>query len=185
MLKYKKLQFEEGPSDADDIVKELIFSGDKFFSALAGAKIKTLFNLKKKLSLGRIILAEIRKTSEIQRYLTAETIEYGYDFFIIIDKILWTRVITNRRDKIRLIRHELRHIDSNLGEFGKWGIRGHEIEDFHKEVESNKDKPRWAEELAILMSVMYEAEDDPQGLTKGKDSIQFGEKWNWEENGTR
>jgi hypothetical protein len=124
---------------------------------LKNAKIKALFDIKKRKSGGMLVLARIMKTNDLLRHLTideAEAIE-GYDYIIALDKTCWENII--RDDKVRILRHELRHAYFDIeSEDNPYRLQNHSISDFYEEVEFNKDDPRWRERLAAVVEDIYE-----------------------------
>ncbi|OQC47356.1 MAG: hypothetical protein BWX58_01579 [Deltaproteobacteria bacterium ADurb.Bin026] len=104
-----------------------------------------------------LVLARIMKTNDLLRHLTideAEAIE-GYDYIIALDKTCWENII--RDDKVRILRHELRHAYFDIeSEDNPYRLQNHSISDFYEEVEFNKDDPRWRERLAAVVEDIYE-----------------------------
>jgi hypothetical protein len=156
------IRFEEGPEEAMDIITELINNGTTDWQDLANAKILSVFDTKKKVDKEKIVLARIIKSTDFTRFLTQTEIESGYDYYLVIDKLLWTKAIETREEKVRLIRHELKHTSVNHEKANPYGLRGHSLEDFYSEVEANKDDPKWAERLGTVLSIKYEEEREQQ-----------------------
>src|SRR5208337_5209484 len=100
------LRYEEVTEEAVKLLDEVEI---KHFPELRNAKIIMLFDLKKRTSGGRVVLGRIMRTNDLLRHLTkdeAEAIE-GYDYIITLDKQAWD--VIQHEDRIRLLRHELRH----------------------------------------------------------------------------
>ena len=150
-------RFEDVTEDVIDLVE---YVRKEWFPELGSAKIKIMFDLKKRLSVGKVVLARIQKSNEIMRYLTTEEAdsEEGFDYFLYIDKMCWNNCEDG--DKIRLLRHEFSHswCDINTSN-NPWKLQGHEISDFHAEIERNQDDPRWAERCAELTLSLYEGQE--------------------------
>ncbi len=148
------LRYEEVNEEVMSVLKEV---KSEYFPELKNAKIKVLFDIKKRKSGGRVVLARIMKTNDLLRHLTkdeADAME-GYDYIITIDKTCWDNII--RDDKIRIIRHELRHTYFDIeSEDNPYKLLDHSISDFYEEVEYNKDDPRWRERLATVVEDIYE-----------------------------
>ncbi len=123
---------------------------ENYFSELMGCEIKLVFDTKKKKSGGKIILARIKKPSQVEKYLCNGPIDY----LIFIDQNAW--ILADDQDKRRLLRHELKHTDVDHDSAKPYKLRAHTVEDFYSEIEFNKDKPRWSEELALLVDMKYE-----------------------------
>lgn len=130
---------------------------DKYFPELWEARILLLFDTKKVLKGGTLTLARIRRSGDLIRYLTKDdaVIANGYDYVIFLDKMVWT--IAAEEDRLRIMRHELRHAVLDLeSESDPWKLRGHDFEDFRDEVELNVDNPRWSLRLAEIAVMAYE-----------------------------
>lgn len=146
-------RYEQVTESVYEILKQV---REEHFPELAGAEILCIFDTKKKKSKGKLALASIQGTNDLQKFLTIEDTgsEEGYDYILRIDKNAWE--IAETIDKIRLIRHELRHTKVDNEAAKPWGTRGHSIEDFYTEIRLNEDNPRWAQELAGRVMAAYE-----------------------------
>jgi len=160
------LRYEEVNEEVMSVLKEV---KSEYFPELKNAKIKVLFDIKKRKSGGRVVLARIMKTNDLLRHLTkdeADAME-GYDYIITIDKKCWDSII--RDDKIRIVRHELRHTYFDIeSEDNPYKLLDHSISDFYEEVEFNKDDPRWRERLATVVEDIYEQEKETRQDSKKK-----------------
>ena len=85
------LRYDEVNEHVLDLLKE-VRSQD--FPELKNAKIKVLFDLKKRKSGGLIVLARIIKTNDLMRHLTRQKADVteGYDYIITIDKKCWDNI---------------------------------------------------------------------------------------------
>jgi hypothetical protein len=155
--------------DADDQVMSLLNRiVARSFTELTNAKIKVIFDLKKRKSGGHMVLGRIMKTNDLLRHLTRDEVEIleGYDYIISLDKMCWESI--DEADRIRIIRHELRHTYVDLeSEASPYRLQNHSILDFYEEVELNKDDPRWRERVADLASSIYEQKKDEVTDEKG------------------
>jgi hypothetical protein len=126
------------------------------FPELAGAEILCVFDTKKKMTKGKLELASIVTTNDLQKFLTLEETgtEEGFDYIMRIDKKAWDSA--TQADRVRLIRHELRHTMVDPDNAKPWKTRGHSIEDFYSEIRMNEDNPRWAQELVGRTLMKYE-----------------------------
>ena len=160
------LRYEEVNDEAVSMLKEV---KAQHFPELKNAKIKMLFDLKKRKSGGMMVLARIMRTNDLLRHLTideAGAVE-GYDYIITLDKLCWQNV--TKSDKERLIRHELRHTVFDLeAETSPYKLQDHTIMDFYEEIEYNKDDPRWRERLSTLVSDIYEQQKEARQEKKKK-----------------
>lgn len=130
------------------------------FSELADAKMKILFDLKKKMSDGKIVLARIQKANDLIRHFTEEEVEDGVDFIIFLDKTAWDNI--PEIDKERLTRHELQHVIFDSESENPYKLRDHEITDFYEEIQRNQDDPKWRERVADLTVAIYDQKKDAE-----------------------
>jgi hypothetical protein len=120
----------------------------EWFEHLVNANIKLLFDTKKKISEKKIVLAKIYKPNDLINHYIAED---GVSYIIILDKVAWE--VAPEIDKVRLLRHELRH--AFISESGKFELVGHDFEDFYPEAKLNSDDPDWARRISTLTSAIY------------------------------
>jgi hypothetical protein len=142
--------------EADDSLVEVFLEVlEEHAPQLQFLKFKLIYDLKKRISKGKIVLASIESAGPKIKFLSKDKIAIdGYDLLLVVDLKVWEVATADHRKKI--IRHELRHIE--LDEKGGVTIVGHEIEDFHVEVKLNQDDPQWRMYLATLANDMYEQE---------------------------
>ncbi len=161
------LRYEEVTEDVWQLFREV---KSQYFSELKNAKIKLLFDKKKRMSGGRIVLGRIMLTNDLLRHLTkgeAQTVE-GYDYIITLDRTGWELI--TREDRIRILRHELRHASFEPdSENRPYRLLDHSFQDFYEEVELNSDDPRWRERVATLVNDIYEQQKEEQ-KARGKKS---------------
>ena len=148
-------RYEQVTENVYDVLKEVRESN---FPELGGAEILCIFDIKKKMTKGKLQLASISSTNDLQKFLTLDETgsETGYDYIIRIDKKVWQ--LATGSDRKRLIRHELRHTNVDADNAKPWKLRGHSIEDFYTEIRLNEDNPRWAQELVGRTLSAYEEE---------------------------
>jgi len=129
---------------------------DKHFSFMINASTKLFFDTRRKVSKGRLVFGTCKLARDMERFLTQEEVEYGYDFFVIIDKKFWD--LADDDDKVRLMRHECRHMTTN--DQGDFVLLPHDIEDFAAEIELNADKPVWALRMGEIVEAAYDQEKE-------------------------
>lgn len=153
------MRYETVTDDVNKLIKQII---EGHFPELAGAKILPIFDSKKKMSKGKFVLAQIKKTNELEKYLALD--DAGdldeFDYFIFINKVAWD--IADEQDKIRIIRHEFRHTSVDNDSDKPYKLRGHTVEDFYEEIRLNRDKPKWGEELAMRAMNSYGEDSDSE-----------------------
>lgn len=148
------LRFEEVTEEVMDLLKEV---RSEYFPELKNAKVKMLFDVKKRTSGGRITLGRIMKTNDLLRLLTIDRVDpiEGFDYIITLDKTCWE--VIEKADKIRIIRHELRHAYFDIdSEENPYKLVDHSIMDFYEELDLNRDDPRWHERVGALTEGIYE-----------------------------
>ncbi len=163
------LRYEEVSERALEMLREV---KAKYFPELKNAKIKLLFDLKKRASGGRLIVGHIMRTNDLLRHLTkdeADTME-GYDYIIVLDKLCWENISDS--DRVRILRHELRHTFVDIeAEKNPYKLQNHSINDFYEEVELNQEDPRWRDRVAAVAESIYEQQKEAnagKGKKKGR-----------------
>jgi len=145
------IRFEEANEEANNIMNNII---NEHFPELSDATIKILFDTKKRTYGDKIVLGRISGANDLVRRLTDDEAEDGCDYVMFLDKVAFEAI--PETDKIRLIRHELRHCRVSVGsESIKYSVIPHDIEDFAQEVKLNSDDVDWAKRVVTLASDIY------------------------------
>jgi hypothetical protein len=142
--------------EADDSLVE-VFLGvlEKTFPKYGNLKFKLIYDLKKRINKGQLVLASIELPSAKVKFFSQDEIAVdGYDYILTVDRKAWE--IADAATKQRVIRHELRHVF--IDEKGTPKLIGHEIEDFYAEIDLNKDDPEWRRTLVMITNDVYEQE---------------------------
>lgn len=145
-------RYVETPSSVLEIVKQV---REEHFPQLENCNIKVLMDSKKKMSGGKIVFAYVKKANQVEKFLTAdEIVNNGVDIFMFIDSNIFYNI--SEGDKVRLIRHELRHIfyDPESTE-SPYKIIDHDVTDFRVEIELNQDEPMWGERVSEIAAAVY------------------------------
>lgn len=148
-------RFEDAETDVVAFVNGVRRS--EGFTALQGAEIKIIFDLKKRTSGGKIVLGRMKKANELEKHLTADAIGNGEgcDYIMYLDKKAWDLADEDQRTK--LVRHELRHCNVDIDSAtNPYKVKGHDIEDFEEEIRLNADNPGWASQLAEVVELSYQ-----------------------------
>jgi len=144
---------------------------EKVFPELTGYSFGLLYREKMKKSRGGIIMAEICRPTKLLSYFAKNDAGNPFDFLIIVDEMAWC--CAKECDRIRLMRHELRHI--HISDKGVAGLLGHDYQDFYAEVEINIDDPTWAQKLAAVILAGYDqvkdGQRDPRTEHQGKEEV--------------
>lgn len=149
----------------DDVLQVFFDVMEERFPQYQYLNFKLVYDLKKRIKGGKIVLANVELASAKIKYFSQdEKAAEGYDYVLFIDKKAWE--LSSDIDKKRLLSHELRHVF--VDENGGPKIVGHEIEDFYEEIRLNKDDPEWARKLVRLVSDVYDQEKEMSGQVKGK-----------------
>lgn len=163
------LRYEEVTEKVVELLRDVKV---KYFPELKNAKIKVLFDRKKRQAGGRLVLGRIMRTNDLLRHLTKDEAEAteGYDYIITLDKLCWENIPDE--DRIRILRHELRHtfVDIESAD-NPYKLQNHSINDFYEEVDLNQDNPRWRDRVAAVTESVYEQQRETNaggGKTKKK-----------------
>jgi len=127
------------------------------FPNLANVEIKVLLDTKKKMSGGKIRMAEIKPTDEMIRFLTKEQTKNlnGYDYIMIVDEKLFANF--EKQDTKRVLFHELKHCF--IDDKGKCKTIPHDFEGFYDEIEYNKDDPEWKNRMTEVLIELHREEE--------------------------
>lgn len=153
--------------DADNSLTEIYLkiAEERFPNTCANLNVKLMFDTKKRISRGKLILASVEIASEKVKYFTKNDINLtDVDYVVIVDKKAWE--LASDKDKVRLISHELRHIF--IDEDDKRKLLPHDIEDFVVEVKLNEDDPEWANKLVSVVKDIYDQEKELEKENKSK-----------------
>lgn len=130
------------------------------FPNLAGIRFKLVFDTKKRMSKGKLILASTELVNEKLRFFTSdEDAPEGFDYITTVDSVAWE--YASPEDKERIVSHELNHVF--IDEKGKLKLVSHDVEDFAREVQKNASNPGWAQDLALVTQTIYEQSEE-QGV---------------------
>lgn len=106
-------------------------------------------------------MSNIMKPNELLRHFTKTeaSSEDGYDYIIIVDKKGWD--VLSEEDRVRLLRHELRHTFYDIdAEDNPYRLIDHSVSDFYEEIELNKEDPKWRQRVTTLIGDIYEQEKE-------------------------
>lgn len=113
--------------EAKEIAEEMI---PEVHQHLRTANIAYLFTTQDRKKAGRVILGTASKLSPVQRFLSSDSGDEGYDFIILFGKNQWD-LMTDKKKKA-VVDHELCHC--SVGSKG-WALRGHDVEEFREVIE--------------------------------------------------
>ena len=145
-------------TDVDDSVVEVFLSIlEERYPSLSQLKIKLIFDTKRRVKDGEIVLASAELASEKIKFFSKDDVAIeGYDVVIIFDQKAWE--LSNAADRKRIMSHELRHVF--IDEQDKVKLMPHDISDFRMEQKLNVDDPDWKFKLATLVNDIYEQEKE-------------------------
>jgi hypothetical protein len=110
---------------------------------------------KRKKSKGRTVFASIKKANDKEKYFTSDNLNPdGVDYLLFIDDNIFSNI--GKEDKIRILRHELRHVYYDSEKDDPWKITPHDFEDFVAEVELNKEDPNWSLRISEIAESVYD-----------------------------
>jgi hypothetical protein len=133
------------------------------FPYLDSATIKVLFDTKKRKKGGKIVLGRMLKANDLIRRLTDDLAEEGCDYIMFLDQVVFENIPD--KDKVRLVRHELRHcLVVGTEEKPKYKLVPHDIEDFEVEIKLNADNVGWASKAAqVAIDIYKQREEEKEG----------------------
>lgn len=147
----------------EDVVSVFLEVMEERFPSLAQLKIKLLFDTKRRVKDGEIILAMTKLTSDEIKFFSKDDIALdGYELVIVFDMKAWE--LSGKDMRRRIMSHELRHIF--IDEKGKIKLLPHDVSDFRMEQLLNKDDPDWKFKLATLVNDIYEQEKEMANQSK-------------------
>ena len=147
----------------DDVVEVFLEVVEERFPAFGQLKFKLIFDTKRRIKQGEIILASVEVASEKIKFFSKDDVAVeGYDVVIIVDQKAWQ--LSNAANRKRLMSHELRHIF--IGEDGKVKLLPHDVSDFRVEQKLNEDDPDWGYKLCTLVNDIYEQEKEMEKQSK-------------------
>ena len=139
----------------ENVVEVFISTMEERFPSLAQLKIKLIFDTKRRIRQGEIVLASTELASEKLKFFSRDNVAIeGYDVVIIFDMKAWE--LSDATDRKRIMSHELRHIF--IDESGKVKLLPHDVSDFRIEQKLNEEDPDWALKLSMLVNDIYEQE---------------------------
>ena len=148
-------QFRKADSTVYSVFLDMI---EKTFPELTGYSFGLLYREKIKKSKGGVVLAEVCRPGKLLSYFAKNDAGKPFDFLIVVDEMVW--VCASEQDRIRIMRHELRHI--HISDKGAIMLRGHDFQDFYVEVDLNADDPSWAQKLVEVTMAGYDQVKDGQ-----------------------
>lgn len=153
------IRFEDAPQAVYEMMERIIA---EHFQELSNCKILILMDLKERKVGDQLILGRMSKTNDLTRHLTIDNSgsDFGYDYIMYLDKMMWITI--EKKDRIRIMRHELRHTQVNPESKNQYGLRGHTVEDFHSEIVLNMETPRWRDQVGELVRNRYDIISNPQ-----------------------
>jgi len=146
-------QFRKADSSVYTVFLDLI---EKVFPELSGYSFGLLYREKIQKSRGGVVLASICQPTKLLSYFAKNDAGKPFDFLMVVDEMGW--VCAKEPDRIRIIRHELRHI--RLSEKGVPKLVDHDFQDFYKEVDLNADDPSWCQKLVEITLAGYDQAKD-------------------------
>lgn len=163
------IKFEDATGDVIELFEKV---KTNLFPELNDALFKLVWRNKKKGKKDGLVFAEVMSPGEFTRYLTSEEAneENGFDFIVIIDKLIYNNI--DEEDKVRLLRHELRHCVYNPSKEDRksqYGLRDHTVQDFYEDVAIEAQAggdPQWKERILEIGLSLYEEQAEKKKAEK-------------------
>ena len=143
--------------DTTKLINSII---NESFKHLLQARIKMIFDARKRKSSGKYVIGKIQKTNEFTRFLTSvETGDpAGFDYFLYLDEKVFEAIDTI--DKIRVVRHLLQYEDIDYESDTPFKLRKEEVLTWYDEMEFNKEDPKWQDRLQAVAESIHNPEDN-------------------------
>ncbi len=153
----------------EDLVEVFMKVLEERFPQYGHLTFKLVYDLKKRINKGNVVLASIEVASPKIKYFSRDDRALdGYDYVLIVDQKVWQ--LAAPKDRERVISHELRHVF--IDDKGNTKIIGHEINDFYQELKLNSDDPEWARKLATIVVDVYDQEKELIKAERVKKGVQ-------------
>jgi len=157
-------RFEIAPSWVVELMEEV--RKEYFRGYLAWVRIAVLWDTKRREKGGQLVVGRIKKAGDVEKLLAeghlvpADDID-GLTYMMFLDKAIFEAL--EKMDRVRIIRHELRHIWIEITDTGKvqYKIREHDIQDFQAEVDLNGADPDWRKRVAMVSLAVYDEKGKP------------------------
>jgi len=134
----------------EELVKCFFDTIEKHFPSYQNLNIKLIFDTKKRVSKGKLTLANIEVPNpKMQYFQQSKELPSGFDYILIVDKMAWESSTEDEKENI--IRHELSHIFVDE-ENDKCKLLSHDYCVFKYEL----DNIDWASSLAEIALAKYE-----------------------------
>lgn len=158
-VEWKYFDCGETVKQAYEEVLETHFKSDP---SIREAKIRFIYYSKQKKQRGNVIFAYMHKPSDFESYLDSRSDKNGEpaNYFMFIDYYVWNNI--DKEYRLRLMRHELRHIDIDYDKNGDlvFGLKDHDVQDFEVDMdyELNQENgdPKWGKVLLEASINAYE-----------------------------
>ena len=151
-------------TDIDESVVEIFLNTlEERFPYLGQLNIKLVFDTKRRIKQGKILLASTELANEKIKFFSKDKIALeGYDIVMTFDMKAWQ--LADAVNRKRIMSHELRHIF--IDEKDSIKLLPHDVSDFAAEQKLNIDDPDWKLNLATLVNDIYEQEKEMSKQSK-------------------
>ena len=153
--------YEECPQSVIDFSKEVL---EKNYPELSDVRYTVLYDVSGK---KHRWLAKIYKASEMLRFFTGDitNTDDGLDYIVVVDKVFYSSEVITDLDRMRLFRHEFRHIyydPEKKTRKAQYKLCKHDVNTFYAEIELNtaEGEPRWEEKMSEIYMGLFEKEGD-------------------------
>lgn len=155
----------------EELVEVFLSVMETRFPNISQLKIKLIFDTKRRIKDGEIILASVELANDKIKFFSKDEVAIdGYDVVVIFDMKAWE--LSDKKNRDRIMSHELRHIF--IDESGKVKLLPHDVSDFRMEIKANQDDPDWKYKLTALVNDIYEQEKE---MSKQSKQLKRGENY--------
>lgn len=153
--------FEDCPKEVIDFSRKVLNDN---YPELSDVRYTVLYDVSGK---KHRWLAKIYKANEMLRFFTGDVTntEDGLDYIIVLDAVFYKSEVITDEDRMRLFRHEFRHImydPEKKTRKGQYKLRKHNLESFYEEIALNTaaGEPRWEEKMSEIYFGLFEQEGE-------------------------
>ena len=145
----------------EGLVQVFLDTIESDYPGLAFLNFKLVYDTKKRIKKGKIVLADIELASAKLKFFSVDdqAVE-GYDYVVFVDRLCWE--YANEVQRKRLISRQLANVF--VDDKGKPKLVNFDIEDFYTEIQKNTEDPEWFLDLSQLTGDLYEQQADNDKL---------------------
>ena len=153
--------FEDCPKEVIDFSRKVL---DDNYPELSDVRYTVLYDVSGK---KHRWLAKIYKANEMLRFFTGDVTntEDGLDYIIVLDAVFYKSEVITVEDRMRLFRHEFRHImydPEKKTRKGQYKLCKHDVNTFHAEIMLNlgEGQENWELKMSEVYDTLFENDNE-------------------------